>query len=280
MKIKIIHETVYEFNNPVTIQPHYLRFTPKITPYNQLENYSLWITPNPLGLSRQIDSENNMVHFCWFNGLYKQLTIHAESNLVLQENNPFNFILFPDTYFYLPFHYQSDLLEILNASLIVPSIAGPLIEYGNQILERSMFNTLSFITNLTSQIHIDFVAEQRLIGEPFIADKTFALKKGSCRDLSWMQIQLLRFMGIAARFTSGYYYTNMENSLYELHGWLEVYLPGAGWIGFDPSNGIIAGNTHIPVCSSSRYENTMPVTGSFVGNTDSFLKTSLFMGVI
>jgi transglutaminase-like putative cysteine protease len=124
-------------------------------------------------------------------------------------------------------------------------------------------------------IFTDFNAESRLLGPPHDSNLTFHIKKGSCRDLSWMQIQLLRFMGIAARFVSGYYFLPTQNTPPELHGWLEVYLPGAGWVGFDPSHGCIAGSSHIPVCASSQYQNTMPVTGSFEGSGTSTLSTNL-----
>jgi transglutaminase-like putative cysteine protease len=275
MKLKIVHETVYEFNDEVFIEPHYLRFKPRVTPYNKLESADFKIFPTPSGLSEQRDAENNLVHFCWFEGMHINLSIRSESVVVLQENNPFNFIVFPSAYFDMPLHYSSHLKDILYAAFLSTKIDNPLIEYGNQILEKSTYKTLNFITNLTNQIHLDFKLESRPEGEPFESDKTFNLKKGSCRDLSWMQIQLLRHMGIAARFVSGYYFIESEDSEHELHGWVEVYLPGAGWVGFDPGNGIVAGSSHIPVCSSAHYQNTMPITGSFRGAADSAMDTSL-----
>jgi transglutaminase-like putative cysteine protease len=84
-----------------------------------------------------------------------------------------------------------------------------------------------------------------------------------------MQIQLLRHLGIAARFVSGYYFIGSENPSHDLHAWVEVYLPGAGWIGFDPSHGSAAGANHIPICSSAYFQNTMPVIGSFRGGASS-----------
>lgn len=274
-KLKIIHETSYTFEAAVFIEPHYLRFKPRITPYNDLCSFHLQISPTPIGLSLQSDQENNMVHFFWFDEMCEHLHIRSESVVILKENNPFEFILFPGVYFDLPFQYSPRLQVLLQPALTGSDIGDPLIAYGNNILVGSAYRTLNFITNLTHLIHIDFTLESRLEGKPFNPDKTFYLKKGSCNDLSWMQIQLLRHMGIAAKFVSGYYYMDIEDSLLELHGWLEVYLPGAGWVGFDPSHGIITGNNHIPVCSSVQYENTMPVTGSFSGSSKSTLNTTL-----
>lgn len=252
-RVKIVHDTFYQFDAPVFIHPHYLRFKPKVTPYSKPLTFELSVFPIPIGKSEQRDTESNLVHFCWFDYFHHSLSIRSESVVVLREINPFDFILFPEHYSGLPFTYDPSLRDNLHASLLINKVDYPLIDYGNAILSASGNHTLNFITHLTQRIHADFNAESRLVGPPHDSNLTFHLKKGSCRDLSWMQIQLLRFMGIAARFVSGYYFMPVQNTLPELHGWLEVYLPGAGWIGFDPSHGIIAGSSHIPVCASSQY---------------------------
>ena len=95
-----------------------------------------------------------------------------------------------------------------------------------------------------------------------------------------MQIQLLRNLGLAAGFVSGYYYVDVEDPQYELHAWIEVFVPGAGWIGFDPSNRFVTANMHISVCSSAHYGNTMPVSGSVHGDAQAQLKTQLIIEVL
>jgi transglutaminase-like putative cysteine protease len=90
-----------------------------------------------------------------------------------------------------------------------------------------------------------------------------------------MQINLLRQQGIAAQFVSGYYYFEMEEPSYELHAWVEVFIPGIGWLGLDPSHGILTGNTHFPIVSSAHSENTMPVSGGIRGSATSTLVTEL-----
>ncbi|WKN43284.1 transglutaminase family protein [Tunicatimonas pelagia] len=276
-RLKIVHETAYKFSSEVFIEPHYLRFKPRVTPHNKLESFAIDISSTPTGLSELIDAENNLVHFCWFSGRHEKLSIRSESVVRLEDNNPFDFILFPDRYFDLPFDYLPHLKDVLLTALKTRNIYFPLIEYGYQVLLDSDHKTLSFMTALTNQIHHDFTLETRLEGEPLEPGITFDLKKGSCRDLSWMLIQLLRHMGIATRFVSGYFFVESEHPEPELHAWVEVYLPGAGWVGFDPSNGLLAGSSHVPICSSSRYENTMPVSGSFRGDAASELITSLSM---
>ena len=271
MKLRIIHETEYQFTSEVFLEPHYLRLKPRTAPHNRLESFMLAITPGPAGLSHQSDEEENLVHFCWFEGMTRSLSIRTESVVITEPYNPFNFIIHPAIFSQLPFEYADHQKKLLEPDLNHPALSNLLIGYGSKIADRSSYNTITFLTDLTRQIHDDFVLEYREVGFPHQPNEAFALKQGSCRDIAWMQINLLRSMGIAARFVSGYYYFEMEKPQFELHAWLEAFLPGAGWVGFDPSHGIIAGPTHIPIVSSSNYENTMPVTGTIRGDAGASL---------
>jgi transglutaminase-like putative cysteine protease len=133
-RLKIVHETAYEFSREVFIEPHCLRFKPRVTPHNKLESFDIDIFSTPTGLSEQIDAENNLVHFCWFSGMYEKLSIRSESVVRLEDNNPFDFILFPDRYFDMPFDYPPPLNDLLYAALDTTNIDDTLIEYGNRIL--------------------------------------------------------------------------------------------------------------------------------------------------
>ncbi len=278
MNFKIVHETLYQFTANVFLEPHYIRLLPKSTPHHTLTFFELTISPKPAGVSHQIDVEGNLIHFCWFDGMTEKLTIRSEANVLAEKYDPFNFILYPTDFLTWPFSYAEVQQTLLKPSLDFEPLSNPLIEYGKKILEESKLDTVQFVTNLTRQIHLDFVIEVRDVGAPHTPDLAFALKRGSCRDLAWMEINLLRYLGIAARFVSGYFYFPMESgSEYELHAWLEVFLPGAGWIGFDPSHGMVAGSTHIPIVSSSRFENTMPVTGTTRGTGSSNLVTKVMI---
>lgn len=274
-KLTIVHETHYAFDSEVFIEPHYFRFQPRVSSVIQVINFDLKISPYPLTLSGQFDAESNQVHFAWFEGLHTHLSVKVRSQVILQDNNPFDFILYPQTYLELPFQYSDRLTTMLTPALASENISDELVAYVDNILSGSGFKTLNFLTNLTNQIHSDFELEFRLEGQPYAADTTFEMRKGSCRDLSWMQIQMLRHLGIASRFVSGYFYINTLKNEFELHAWIEVYLPGAGWIGFDPSHGIIVGNNHIPVCTSSHHKNAMPITGTIRGKANSVLTTSI-----
>jgi transglutaminase-like putative cysteine protease len=280
MQIKIVHETEYSFTKAVFLEPHYLRFKPKGMPFLELQSYALELSITPSGISEQLDAEGNIVHFCWFDGMHKNIHIKSEALLKIIPFKPFNFLVYPAKCNQIPFEYPKQWLPMLALYLSATQIDSALLEYGRKILKAAASNTITFLLQLTIQIHEEFVLEIREIGIPFHPDETFEGRTGSCRDLSWMQIQLLRNLGIAARFVSGYYYVDVEEPQYELHAWVEVFVPGAGWIGFDPSNGIATANMHIPVCSSTHYENTMPVSGSVRGDAHSHLTTHLLIEAI
>jgi transglutaminase-like putative cysteine protease len=275
MNFKIIHETTYSFSDEVFLEPHYLRFRPKPSPFIEVTNFSITLKSEPEGHRVIEDEEHNVIDFCWFEQLTKKFTIHTESSLRTKVYNPFDFIIHPDSFNTMPFAYSEKQSQILHASLQKSVLAQELVDYANSILETSQFNTVTYITNLTIQIHKDFNVEYREDGPPLSPEHTFTIKKGSCRDLSWMQINMLRNMGVAARFVSGYFYFDMEQPTYELHAWIEVFIPGTGWLGFDPSHGILTGNTHFPVASSAISENTMPVSGAIRGSATSQLSTHL-----
>ena len=275
MRLKIIHETNYSFNKGVFLEPHYLRFQLRTTAYQTIESSELVITPKPTGLSQQTDAESNLIHFAWFDGITHALEILATTVIQTTPFNPFNFLVSPAEYLKTPFAYSSYHLSSLSACLEPTRIGQKLMRYGDKLLEQTKGHTVNFVIQLTRQIHNDFTIEERLVGAPLDPDDTFNRKIGSCRDVSWMQIQLLRHVGIAARFVSGYYFIDEEITDFELHGWVEVFLPGAGWIGLDPSHGILTGDHHLPICASAHHKATMPVTGTTRGEATADLRTQL-----
>ncbi|WP_179007221.1 transglutaminase family protein [Winogradskyella forsetii] len=277
MTFKITHQTDYVFDSEVFLEPHYLRFRPRQTAYLDVQDFDIEILPKPTGQKIILDEEQNVLNFCWFEGTTDTLNIIATTLLETKEFNPFEFLIYPLHYNQLPLQYEASHKKLLYSSLEGEFISQDLLDYGNTIIRTANFRTIPYLTLLTKQLHDDFKVEYRAVGSPLLPDETFELKKGSCRDLSWMQIHLLRQQGIAARFVSGYYYFDMEHPEYELHAWVEVFLPGTGWLGLDPSHGILTGNTHFPIASSANSMQTMPVSGGIRGSATSKLITKLFI---
>ncbi len=274
MKLSIKHKTSYMYSADVHFEPHYLRFKPRPNDFVSLEAFSLKVQPKPAGLSWQEDAESNIVCHAWFKEKCRHLQIESEVKLKLSKHNPFLFVVYPLRFLSYPFTYPQKLDTLLMAALESCHVSTELRHFGNDVMEHAKGSSLTFLSELTGAVHKNFKLITREVGEPYIARKTFEEKTGSCRDLAWMQIQLLRDMGFAAKFVSGYFFIE-ESATSDLHAWLEVFLPGAGWIGYDPSHGIAVLQTHIPVASSVLPEYTMPVTGSVRGSASSLLSAEL-----
>ncbi len=275
MKYKIIHLTEYDYSSEVFLEPHYFRFKPKFTSYCTINSFTLDVKPGPAGMAEFFDVENNLVHLAWFEGVHRKLTIRTEALIEISEFNPFGFLIYPEDYTRLPFKYPEDVKKLLGPALKDSKLPSEIIKFGKKVMEASNNSTITFLLDLTRQIFSEFKLEYRMTGQPHDPQETYLQRMGSCRDLAWFEIHLLRHFGIAARFVSGYYYIPMDEIEFELHAWLEVYLPGAGWIGFDPSHGVATGNDHIPIAISSDFAHSMPVTGSVRGDAEAKLKTDL-----
>ncbi len=277
MRLSIVHETTYRFSKAVFLEPHFLRFKPKNTSGIQLESFQLELSPNAAGMADRQDAEGNHFGQYWFSAPYSTLHIKAQSVVSISPFNPFNFLIYPDGFAQHPFDYPGLIKTALAQAMVAEDLSPGLIGYGKAVLEDNDHQAVPFLVALTALIFQDFEVIYREEGQPHHPDETFQLKKGSCRDLAWMQIHLLRQLGFAARFVSGYHYVAVEQPDYELHAWLQVFLPGAGWIGLDPSSGILTGNTHVTVAESIHFEHTMPITGTFRGDAQSTLETSLLI---
>jgi transglutaminase-like putative cysteine protease len=275
MNFKISHTTEYLYSDDIFFEPHFFRFKPKISTYCSIVDYNIAVEPKPAGFSEQLDTENNHIGLYWFENTHNKLRIEVNSIINVAELNPFNFLVHPEGYLKLPFVYNKHDKELLKPAMQARALSEPMLQFLKESLKKAKHQTIPFLTEITRLIHSEFSLENRELGEPFEASHTFRRRNGSCRDLAWMQIQLFRQVGIAARFVSGYFYVAAKNPTFELHAWVEVYLPGAGWIGFDPSHGMITGHYHIPLASSAFYENTMPVSGSIRGDATATMENYL-----
>jgi len=273
MKIRLHHHTVYSFSNEIFLEPHVLKFKPRQDPWQQLFSFDLRIRPKPAGRYEYLDESGNLSELIWFNNVHQQLIIDAKSELMLQDTHPFGFLVYPFHYNQMPFQYNSS--NGLDKYLQLTGNQSNTYTYTKQLLNNHDGNTMNFLLVVTQKLHDDIEKTVRHLGPPHLPDVTLKQKKGSCRDIAVLQMEILRKAGFATRFVSGYKFNQNQEEEHELHAWIEVYIPGPGWIGLDPSTGLVVSNDHIPVSSSFLSENTLPVSGTFRGTAESKMNTRI-----
>ena len=274
-RYRLRHETAYAYSAPVFLEPQRLRFRLRSAAYLTVEAYALEIAPAPEGRRVSRDAENNVGELAWFSGPHEGLVLTAETVLSTSGYNPLGFVVEPAAFQRVPFDYPPTERALLAASLAPIVVSTALRDYAAAVLANAAHDTVGFLLGLAARVHADHRVVYRETGAPMVPDETFARGAGSCRDLSWMLIAVLRDLGIAARFTSGYFYFEQEGGgdAYDLHAWVEAFVPGAGWLGLDPSHGIATGNAHFPICSSAVPARTMTVSGGIWGEATATLRT-------
>jgi transglutaminase-like putative cysteine protease len=269
MLLRIDHLTEYRYRRPVGLTPHLLRLHPRETPGLRILGSELFMEPSDASVRWSIDAEGNALGKATFPGETDLLRIRSSLLLEQRHTNPFDFLLearaltLPIDYdareqqFLTPFLARRDLESDAELSdLISPFLNG--------ISARE--STLDFLTSLNRAIPSLFRYVLRYEAGVRSAEETILLREGTCRDFAHLFIEALRKAGIAARYVSGYLCSSPgspgEN---HTHGWCEAYLPGAGWRGFDPTNGILAGPHHVPIAHSMTAGDIPPVEGNYCG---------------
>lgn len=272
MRVALDHFTQYSYDRPVFLSPHLIRLRPAAHSRITLESYSLTIQPENHAIHWQQDPFGNFVARVDFEGALQRMTIQVHLIAQLQPVNPFDFLLDTEALSF-PFTYQAQLIKDL-APYLELAEPGPLLTHWLSKVNRSQTGTIDFLLGLTQQLHQSIAYQERM--EPGVqsAEETLQRGIGSCRDSGWLLVQLLRHVGLAARFVSGYLvqidadqpvHQSPDSSpadLLALHAWAEVFIPGAGWIGLDPTSGMLATESHIPLACSSHPAGAAPVSGS------------------
>ncbi len=264
MHFNIRHQTIYRYSSPVRLYPQQLRFHPRDDGAQRVIDNQISITPIPAGRNDHLDLEGNRVTQVWFDGETDSLQVDVHMQIETSRSNAFDYILSPGTEV-LPITHTQDLacarayLERINADDAVTAYAAELSLAVNS-------NTLGFLERLNQELYSDFIHIIRDTGEPQNPAHTLQSRQGACRDLSVLFVDCCRAEGIPARFASGYQQGDTTQLQRYLHAWPEVYLPGAGWRGFDPTHGEAVADTHVTIAAAAHPKDTMPVTGSFHGN--------------
>ena len=278
-RYKILHRTYYNFSGAVTLGPHYLRLRPREDYDLHIESSTLTITP-PATLLWHRDVEGNSVATATFDVPANQLAI--ESEVIIQQFNeaPLDFLVADYAVDY-PFTYQPDDMIVLSPYMACPEPATKslLTEWIENFWNRDeQIQTYTLLQRLGTHIH--HTLSYRLREEPGVqtVGQTLSNNTGSCRDFALLFMETARCLGLASRFVSGYLHAPPSAANYgSTHAWAEVYLPGAGWKGFDPTVGAIAGTDHIAVAVARLPESVPPIAGSYVGPPGSTLHVGVWV---
>lgn len=272
IRVSCSHLTSYRFDRLVNLSPHVLRLRPAPHSRTPIRSYALRITPEKHFLNWQQDPFGNYLARLVFPEPCRELTIEVEVVADMTVINPFDFFIeeYAEQW---PFAYDERLQGEL-APYLEAEETGPLLTAWLAGVEREPRGTVDFLVALNQRVRETVNYSLRL--EPGVqsCEETLQLAVGSCRDSAWLLVQILRHLGLAARFVSGYLVqlTADEKSLdgpsgpeadfTDLHAWAEVYVPGAGWIGLDPTSGLFAGEGHIPLACTPHPASAAPVTGA------------------
>lgn len=276
MILAVRHQLYYTYDQPVVLNRHTLYLFPRTYPYQRLLDYKLTIDPKPQNVVRNVDIEGNVQQLVYFNNnRTDHLSVTAEMQLESAAVNSLDFVLFPFETQQIPFAYPESVRSFLEPYLEhrSESISYQVTFWAKQLADQVKGNTVSFLILLNQTIR-QFTYEIREQGAPYAPEETLLNRRGSCRDYTILYIAACRSLGLAARFVSGYLSGNGQQE-HELHSWAEVYLPGAGWRGFDPTENLVVMNQYIFLASSAHAELTTPVRGLFGGEAQSVLTATV-----
>lgn len=269
--VAIQHNTYYDFDRAINLSPHIVRLRPAPHSRTPIKSYSLKVQPEEHFINWQQDAYGNFQARLVFPEKTKRLAVEVEVIADLTVINPFDFFIedYAENY---PFEYDKQLQKELEPYLKCTTEGEKFTEF-LEATSREETRTIDFIVGLNTRLQQ--AIEYNLRFEPGVQEpeETLELAKGSCRDSAWLMVQLLRHLGLAARFASGYLVqltadeksldgpSGPEEDFTDLHAWCEVYLPGAGWVGLDPTSGLFASEGHIPLACTPDPVSAAPISG-------------------
>ena len=266
MHFRVAHTTRYIYNQPVFLEPHTLRLRPRSGPAQRLARFDLRIEPKPALVAEGIDQEGDPVSYAWFEGTTDSLLVHTEFEAETLRTNAFDYLLLEKRQGRLPLRYgreeKSRLISFLRRHSEQDSATA---HFASAIAEEAQNDTLRFLALLTERIYRDWQVEVRHAGDPHPPHHTFRNRQGACRDVAVLFMECCRLQGIAARFVSGYQEGDAEADERYMHAWAEVFLPGGGWRGYDPTHGLAVADQHIAVAAAADPKSAAPMEGAIRG---------------
>ncbi len=284
--LTINHKTEYRYADPVTFGEHRIMLRP--LPGHDLHVLAtrLEIEPQPMSLHWIHDVFGNSVAIASFDERSDTLTFTATATV---EHNPSDFALTPDDPAYLyPFLYDDeeypDLTQYVTPQYGDPN--GELSAWARQFLDaEAPTPTFKILSGMTHGIREAFTYRKRHEHGTQHPLDTLQLKSGTCRDYALFMIEALRRLGIAARFVSGYIFVPGDSAHGYVgggstHAWVQVYLPSAGWVEFDPTNGIVGNRDLVRVAVARDPRQAIPLHGVYLGSADAFLAMDVYINVV
>jgi uncharacterized protein (DUF2126 family)/transglutaminase-like putative cysteine protease len=271
IRVAIEHRTVYRYDRPVELQPHVVRLRPAPHCRTPIVSYSLTVTPAEHFVNWQQDPFGNHVARFVFAKPSRELSVTADVIADMTVINPFDFFVDEDAKAW-PFAYEPSLRHDLAPYLEPAGAGGPLLREFLRAVPDGPAPVIDFLVDLNQRVSREVSYSVRMEAGVQTPEETLERRIGSCRDSGWLLVQALRSLGIAARFVSGYLIQltaddpaeqgGPEADFTDLHAWSEAFIPGAGWIGLDPTSGLLAGEGHIPLACTSAPAAAAPITGS------------------
>ena len=272
--VALNHVTHYQYDRPITLGPQVVRLRPAPHSRTRILSYSMRVEPETHFINWQQDPQSNYLARLVFPEKTTHFRIEIDLIAEMSVLNPFDFFLEPSAEHY-PFKYNEELRTELEPYLIkAPELVdASAFQAYLQGVARDKTPTNDFLVAVNQKLQRDIAYLVRLEPGVQTPEETLAKGSGSCRDTGWLLVQLLRHLGLAARFVSGYLIqlksdvksldgpSGTEVDFTDLHAWCEVFLPGAGWIGLDPTSGLLAGEGHIPLACSPEPSSAAPVSG-------------------
>lgn len=274
MRFAIEHHTDYRYSQPVFLEPLTLRLRPRCEAAQTLQTYVIDVDPKPAGMSHCVDLDGNNATTVWFDGLKTRLAIGVSAVVQTLRKDPFDYLITSAAAMTLPLVYDQRLRPALNQYLERPQADDSVQAFSLAIQVEAGHDSIRFLMLLAERIRATFQYAVREHGDPWTAAETLERKHGACRDFAVLYLDACRCVGIAARFVSGYCYVDAASEHF-LHAWVEVYLPGAGWRGFDPSEGSAVADRHIALATGRGAEDASPVSGLYRGAARPVLAASV-----